>query len=208
MCHFTPTNRRIQRKPREAQEARRLLQDRLEKAEGLLRQAGIPIQAALAPSPSPTAIQSRSSETEPAPSEPRSLPLNYMQLDPLSSKASIVSDRLSDTVCMPSHSQSQSSPRSLFHHLVQPAGSSTTMEPEVRGATSSPRGDFEHSAMAGSYAYTTQPPMAPPNAAQSRSNILSSGFKKPASSTEVLQLHSPAFTVTRTETPVRDLCLK
>jgi hypothetical protein len=210
VCHFTPPNRRVQRKPREAKETQRLLQARLEKAEGLLRQAGLTGYGTQTP-PSTTVLNASSgTESASAPPEP-GLALNYTLPDSLTGDSSMLADQRPDNACMPSQNQFQDNPRSPFHRHLQPANSSTTIDTDTGGSRPSPHGTgFEHGAMAVNYSNTTRPPVISPNANEFRSSIIpgaSNGPAGPNNSTEVLQLHSPAFTVNGTESAVCDPCL-
>lgn len=195
----------MQKKPREAKEAQRLLQERLEKAEGLLRQAGITMPATQ-PSFS-AAAQHGSPWAVSAPLEPRSQGVEYTRSHLLDSEMSIDADRLPDIECIPLQSRLNNSLPSPFNHLPPTFGNSTPLDTETRDATLTPRDGFKHIAMAPSYAGTSPPSAATPHAPLTISNILHSGFKGPPSSTDALQLHGAALSVHGTEPAVCDLCI-
>lgn len=184
LCHFTPANRRVQRKPREAKEVQRLLQDRLEKAEALLRHAGIRVSS--------TEAQNGNAWTESAPSEPRSLDAEYPRTYPLGREASMTTERLSGIRYMPAEDQSNRSLTSPFQQPRLPFNNFSAIDTETREAALTPR---VHNAVAVSYVNASQPSATPPDTQQINSNFPALELKGTPSSTHVLQLDRGSVSV-------------
>lgn len=191
LCHFTPPNRRVQRKPREAKEVQRLLQDRLERAEALLRQAGI-----RAPS---TDIQNGIAWTMSAPSEPQSLDAEYSQSPPLDREASMTTHRLSGIRYIPTHDQSNRSLTFPFQQSRLPFGNVSVINTETREATLTPHG---RNAVAVSYVNTSQPSATPPDTQQINPKPPALELKGTPSSTQALQLDGGSMSVHENEATV------
>ena len=195
MCHFTPPNRRVQRKPRETKETQRLLQARLEKAESLLRQAGL---TGYGPQTSPNSTALNMGLEPEAASVSQEPSLNHAMMDSLAGESNMLADPQPENGCMPAQSS--------FEHHFEPAKNSIRTAPDPGDPRTSPRAnDSEHEAMAVSYTNIAQRLVVSPNAIELRSSIApgaSSGPADPNQGTDVLQLPSPAFTVNGTDAAV------
>ncbi|KAH0829252.1 putative fungal specific transcription protein [Fonsecaea pedrosoi] len=196
--HRVEIVRKIQRKPREAKEVQRLLQDRLEKAEDLLRQAGIVVPATQPSSSSSTEAQSGSTWTANVFSEPRTLDAEYERSQLPGSETCMGTDRPSGVGSISTQTQTQtrnqfaSNLASPFQHSQIPFGNSTSDDRGTRDATLTPHG---HIAVASSYTNTYQPSATPPDTRQGNPTLRPLEFQGTPSSTEALQVHGATTSV-------------
>jgi hypothetical protein len=197
-CHFTPPSRRVQRKPREVKETRRLLQARLEKAESLLHQAGLAGYGAQTP-PS-TLERNANSGTESATAPPKpGVALNHTLQGSFPGNDNLLVDQQPDNAAVLSQNPFPDNSGSPLHRRLEPANSSTTINADAGGSRASPHGTgFEYGTMAVDYSNTPGPPVVSPDSMQFRASRIATNR------TEVPQPPKPAFPVNVTESTVRD----
>ena len=166
MCHFTP-NRKVQRKPPEVKDTQRFLQARLEKAEGLLRQAGLAGYGRQT-SPSTTGLNANF-ENEPA----QGLVIgHYTPPASLTGDFGITVHQLPEDTFRTSQNRLQDNSGSPFQHHIEAANNSNTIDTNIERSRTSPHANgFVHGAVTVNYPSITRPPIISPTATQFVSTI-------------------------------------
>ncbi|KIV94020.1 hypothetical protein PV10_05183 [Exophiala mesophila] len=179
LCHFTPISRRISKKRKTVKHEQRALQDRLERAEKLLRQAGI----AIAPyQPAPIFPAPRNDDGPPsAPAETPSIISNEVHTT-MPDETSVGIDRLVDIDGLSYQNREVSNLASPFQNNLLSIENQSVNDLEMRDANRDTMVPLHPSG--GSCTTSTQCSNSPPHVIQSGSGRSQTTIAEPCSSSQ------------------------